>query len=225
MLTLAEYPKFPKITYELGRRKIITWKIQEQVLDKVKEISYHKNPKVWFGMELLATYTALRPDDLRRVYENSLDASGFLTIHNPTKRKNKFKVVRLHPENVEIWMELSKAYPAMPDIPFFRHPGRVRGTTKSCIIFGPRHLSDWWNRACDLLGIKGVPLYPGTKHTTATETAKLLGSDRAKNASGLTNKAFDRYCQVESSDAFEVVTEIRRKKKGEVIPIRRREEG
>jgi hypothetical protein len=74
---------------------------------------------------------------------------------------------------------------------------------------------------CKQIGLEGVPLYPGTKHTTATETAKNLGSDRAKNASGLTNKAFERYCQVEDKDAYEVVTEIRKKKKGEVVPFRR----
>ena len=66
-------------------------------------------------------------------------------------------------------------------------------------------------------------MYPGTKHTTATETAKLLGSDRALGASGLTNKAFSRYCQVENTDAYEVVTEIR-KAKGEIVPLRKVEE-
>lgn len=78
----------------------------------------------------------------------------------------------------------------------------------------------WWVKACEQIGLVGVPLYPSTKHTTATETAKLMGSDKARNASGLSNKAFDRYCQVENNGAFEVVTEIRKvKKKSVVLPF------
>ena len=68
-----------------------------------------------------------------------------------------------------------------------------------------------------------MPLYPGTKHTTATETAKLLGADKARGASGLTNKAFDRYCPVEGDETFEVVTAIR-KQMGQVIPLKRKTE-
>ncbi len=216
VLTLAEFPTFPHIEYELAYRKIITWEVQEQVLAKVKEMTWEKNPKIWFGCDLLATYTALRPDDLRRLNENSMDDAGWLTIYNPTKKKNKFKYIRLHEDHVGHWKSLQKLFPALPEIPFFRHHGRVRGTTKTGIIFGENVFYLAWQKACEAMNLKGVPLYPGTKHTTASETAKLMGSDRAKNASGLSNKAFERYCQVENSDAFEVVSEIR-KKKGEVV--------
>lgn len=73
-----------------------------------------------------------------------------------------------------------------------------------------------------LIGLEGVLLHTGTKHTTATETAKMMGMVKALNASGLTNKAFERYCQVEKSDAFEVATEIRKAKKAvTVIPMRK----
>jgi len=217
VITLAEFPVFPKIEYELKYRKIINWEIQEKVLNKVKEMTWEKNPKIWFGCELLANYTALRPDDLRRLNEGSIDDNGWLTIFNPTKRKNKFKHIRLHQEHIDIWKACRKDYPGLPDTPYFRHHGRVRGTTRTGIVFGENVFYLAWQAACKELNIEGVPLYPGTKHTTASETARLLGTDRAKVASGLTNKAFERYCQVENSDAFEVVTEIRRKKKGKVI--------
>lgn len=218
VLTLAEFPTFPKIAYELKYRKIITWEVQERVLTKVKEMTWDKNPKIWFGCDLLATYTALRPDDLRRLTEGSLDGNGWLTIFNPTKRKNKFKYVRLHREHVDLWKACGNNHPGLPDVPYFRHHGRVRGTTRSGIPFGENVFYLAWQKACKALNLPGVPLYPGTKHTTASETAKLMGSDRAKNASGLSNKAFERYCQVENNDAFEVVTEIRRKK-GEVVSL------
>lgn len=220
VITLAEFPTFPKIEYELKYRKIINWEVQEQVIAKVKEISYHINPKIWFGIDILATYTALRPDDLRRINVNSVDENGWLIIHNPTKRKNKFKSVHLHEDHLSLWKDFSSLYPALPDVPFFRHHGGIKGCKRT--VFGEHYLTKWWLKACDLIGLKGVPLYPGTKHTTATETAKMMGTEKALRASGLTNKAFERYCQTENADAFEVVTEIRKRKKGEVVSMEER---
>lgn len=225
VITLAEFPKFPKISYELGYRKITDWKTQETVISKVKKISLHINPKIWLAIDMLSTYTALRPDDLRRVYENSLDANGLLTIHNPTKRKNKFKTIRLLPEHVATWRDCQAKYPALPAAFFFRHTKGISGCTEN-ERFGDKYLYKWWAKACDEVGLKGVPLYPGTKHTTATETAKLLGKEKALDASGLTNKAFERYCQVENSGAYDVVTAIRNAKKmGDVLPFHKSKEG
>lgn len=221
VIGLDEIPKFPKIDYELGYRKITNWEIQESVISKVKEMTYSINPKIWLAIDMLSTYTALRPDDLRRVTEDSLDDNGWLIIHNPTKRKNKFKTIHLHDDHVAEWKAQQKQYPAMPDMPFFRHLStRTRGKINE--VFGANYLCKQWNRASKLIGLEGVPLYPGTKHTTATETAKMMGTEKALNASGLTNKAFERYCQVEQSDAYEVVTEIRKAKKaGKLIPMKR----
>lgn len=220
IITLAEMPAFPKIDYELGYRKITSWEIQEKVIAKVKEMSYHINPKIWLGIDMLATYTALRPDDLRRVYESSLDDNGWLTIQNPTKKKNKFKYIKLHPDHVEEWRAIHSKYPALPNVPFFRHVSGIGGSSPN-EIYGDKYLYKYWNKACKEVGLEGVSLYPGTKHTTATETAKFMGTDKAKNASGLTNKAFERYCQVENTDAFEVVTKIREKKKSRVVPFKK----
>lgn len=220
VITLAEFPKFPKIDYDLGTRKITDWETQEKVIAKVWELSYHINPKVWLGIDMLATYTAMRPDDLRRVTEDSLDRDGLLTIHHPTKLRNKFKTIRLHPDHVKEWRTLQAKYPALPGAPFFRHTKGISGCTEN-EPFGDKYFYKWWSRAAAEVGLHGVPLYPGTKHTTATETAKLLGSKKAEEASGLTNKAFRRYCQVENSGIFEIVKTVRkRKKRADVIPIR-----
>ncbi len=217
IITLAEMPAFPEIVYTLGYRKITDWENQEKVISKVRELSYNINPKIWLGIDMLATYTALRPDDLRRINESSLDENGWLVIHNPTKRKNKFKTIKLHPDHVHEWKSLKAKYPALPGAPFFRHTKGISGCTAN-ESFGDKYFYKWWNRAASEIGLKDVPLYPGTKHTTATETAKMLGTDKARIASGLTNKAFDRYCQVENEGSFEVVTAIR-KKKAKVIPF------
>ena len=222
IITLADMPTFPDIDFELGWRKITDWDTQAQVIEKVREIA-RLNPKIHLGIDMLATYTALRPDDLRRVTEASLDDQGFLTIHKPTKRKNQFKMIRLLDEHIQMWREIQQKYPAMPDMPFFRHVGGIPGC-KPDQIFGPKYFNTWWTAACKEIGIEGVPLYPGTKHTTATATAKALGKEAALTASGLTNKAFERYCQVESSGAFDIVTAARnsKKKTAEVLPLKRR---
>lgn len=225
IISVYEMPMFPDIHYELGRRKLTDWNTQELILSTVKDLSYHVNPKIWFGIDILATYTALRPDDLRRVHENSLDVqSGFLTIFNPTKRKNKFKVIRLIDDHVKTWRELQRQFPAMPDMPFFRHNGGIN-RVKAGEPFGEKYLYKWWTKACIEIGLEGVPLYPGTKHTTATETARLLGTEKALTASGLTNKAFNRYCEIENSDSFETVTAIMKKKKksAEVLRLKKRD--
>lgn len=222
IISLAEMPTFPEIEYTLGYRKITDWKTQEEVIKKVREISYHINPKIWLGIDMLATYTALRPDDLRRVTECSLDANGWLVIHNPTKKKNKFKTIHLHEDHVMAWKKLQKEYAALPDIPFFRHVAGISG----CVAnekFGDKYLYKWWVKACEQIGLEGVPLYPGTKHTTATETAKMLGTDKARSVSGLTNKAFDRYCQVENDGSLEVIKAIiKMKKKADVIQFKKK---
>jgi len=223
IITLAEMPIFPEIKFELGYRKILNWDVQEQVLAKLKEMTHHLNPKIWLGVDMLATYTEIRPDDLRRVTEGSLDALGFLTIYNPTKKRNKHKRIKLHKDHVKEWKAIAAEFPALPDVPFFRHVGGMH-SCKQGALFGPTFLYEWWCRACRELGVEGVPLYPGTKHTTATETAKVLGSDAALNASGLSNRAFERYCQVSNQGSIETVDKIRniKKKKSDVLPFNRK---
>lgn len=220
IIALHEMPMFPAIDFELGRRKLTDWDTQEMIIATIRELSEHINPKIWFGIDMLATYTALRPDDLRRLYESSLDAHGILIIHNPTKRRHKFKTIRLAEDHVNMWRHLQQQYPAMPDMPFFRHTTGIN-RVKADTPFGEKYLYKWWIKACAVVGLEGVPLYPGTKHTTATETARMLGTAAARTASGLTNKAFDRYCEIENTESFETVRAIRKlKKKAEVIPIK-----
>jgi len=214
----AEFPDFPKIDYELGYRKIITWEIQERVINKVKELSYSINPKIWLAVDMLATYTEIRPDDLRRVTEDSLQGE-WLTIHNPTKKRNQFKHVHLHEDHISEWKALQEKYPALPHVPFFRHIKGIGGATPNS-VFGDKYLYKWWKKACDKIGLEGVDLYGGTKHTTATETAKHWGKDQARKATKLTNKASERYIQFDD-DNIEIVKAIRmKKKKADILQLR-----
>jgi hypothetical protein len=87
-----------------------------------------------------------------------------------------------------------KSFPlALPLFYFFRHPHGKR--------FGYDLLNVRWKRAYKNLGVEGVPVYPGSKHSTLTELMKLHGDDVAKQASGqATNKARDRYILTNQND-------------------------
>lgn len=199
-------PRIPKIEYELGWRKITDLETQQAILAELDRIA---PLKVAFAIELLATYPKLRPDDLRRICEGDY-RDGIITIHNPTKRKNAFKILQLLPVHTESWGILKKRYPALPNVKFFRHH-HVSGI-KNGTPFGKDVLYKWWKKACDNLGIEGLDLYGGTRHTTTTAIATLAGEANAKKASGhLTNKAFERYCQAEDQTAFEMAKLVRKK--------------
>ena len=212
VINLSQMPNFPDIEYELGYRQIIDWETQVQILDIIKQIS-DKNPKIWFGIELLASYPILRPGDLLRIREGDIDTkNSTITIHNPTKRKNQFKTVRLIEEHNDLCIKLKSEYPGLPSIPFFRHVVGVK-SVKPDQPFGNKLFYKYWIKACEQVGIEGVDLYAGTRHTTTTEIARRYGSENAMKASDhQTNKAFKRYCQHQDDIAFDMAVAAKKSK-------------
>lgn len=81
-----------------------------------------------------------------------------------------------------------------PETPFFRHTdGRP---------FGLNHFYRYWKKACRNLGIEGVDLYGGTKHSSARALRKFHTPEEIQRAMmTTTNKAFERYFKIESEDA------------------------
>jgi integrase len=224
IITLAQLPDFTEIEIdvELGYRKFTTWEEQGSILDKIKEMAV--NPKQWFGIELLSVYTKLRPQDLLKLNEGDIELDpGMLYIHYPTKKKNQLLTIRLAPEHVEMFRHFKQKYPALPNVKFFRHLPGVSGVANSA-PFGEKYFYKAWIAACNELGIEGLDLYGGTRHTTTTEIAKLEGKDAAKRHSGhRTNKAFNRYCQMdekESSDMAQLV--IKRRTRTEVLEFKKK---
>ena len=203
VINTNQMPVFPKIPYELGYRNIIDWKTQQTIIDEVYRIA--KNPKVGFGIELLSTYPALRPGDLLKIKESDIDLNhGEIIIHNPTKSKNKFKQILLLSEHVKRFKFFKEHYTGFPSLPFFRHIPGISGA-KANKLFGHKQFYKWWIKACENLGIEGIDLYGGTRHTTTTEIARRQGEDKAIKATGHeTNKAFRRYCQVQDNTALEM---------------------
>lgn len=198
-------PPFPEIKFDLGYRTITDIKTQRAIIEKVYENTYSINPKIWFGIDLLATYVNLRPGDLLKIKEKDIDTEhGIITIHFPTKSKNKIKTVRLVQEHTEYFIEMKKLFPAVPELKFFRHHGGVR-SMKVNAPFGAKYLKKKWDDACEDLGIQDLDLYGGTRHTSTTEIARLAGTANARKASAHeTNKAFDRYCQFQDDTSFKM---------------------
>ncbi len=214
ILNLAQMPYFPEIDYELGYRNITDLETQRKIVDKVYEMTYKTNPKIWFGIELLSTYVNLRPGDLLKLNESDVDEiNGVLTFRYPTKKKNKLKTTRMIDEHTETLKDLKEEFPALPHIPFFRHHGGIKGI-KPNTVFGPKYFRIRWNAACKELGIEGLDLYGGTRHTTTTEIARLAGTENARKASAhTTNKAFDRYCQFQEESAFDMAKIVKSESK------------
>lgn len=77
--------------------------------------------------------------------------------------------------------------------------------------FGEKYLYKWWKRACENLGIEGVDLYGGTRHSSATALRTVCSPEQIKIATmHSTNKAFERYFQPGMEDALNIYDLTRR---------------
>ena len=113
-----------------------------------------------------------------------------LTGH-PEERKPK--IVPLLDEDRELLARLPLAFPEMP---FFRHENHAPQDAGK--KFGYNRLYRDWKTACLRLGIEGVDLYGGTKHSTAMGLREVSTFEEVRAMTGhSTNRAFTRYFQLE----------------------------
>lgn len=110
---------------------------------------------------------------------------------------------------------LKKMPTGLPHLYFFRHVKGVSGVACGQ-KFGEKYLYKWWKKACYNLGIDGVDLYGGTRHSTTTDLAKYFSPEHIKKygTAHSTNKAFDRYLHLsnkESKKIFETIIQNRKK--------------
>lgn len=220
-----ELPDFPEISFELGWRNIVTIEVQQAIIEEVKRISFDIEPKIWLGIKLLATYIKIRPGEMRSVRERDINLeSGFIHISHPKEGSRKQgKFAYLDPEDIE----LIKSFPRSldPDLYFFRHMSNRSGV-KLGEQFGPKYFKKWWDKACMNLGIKGVDLYGGTKHSTATGAGEVLTPEQIKRGGtcSATNKAFERYLQPRRKESMLVVStikELQKKHAGKVVKMQK----
>jgi integrase len=188
-------PEFPEVPFQLGSRKTIDKDTQEAILEEVRRLSF-KNPRIYLGIKWLATYINVRPGELRGIIEEDIDLKqGLITIrnHKTDQQTSKLKFITLLPEDVELIRKMPKGFPSMP---FFRRDrgsaGKHAGTQ-----FGRDIFYVYWQMACKELGIEGIDLYGGTRHSSARALRKHLTPEGIRRLTGHeTNKAFERYYQV-----------------------------
>ena len=101
-------------------------------------------------------------------------------------------------------------------MPFFRHEKR-KGVSAKLLkaggMFGKDYFYKYWRKACQNLGIDGVSVYPGTKHSTTTAARFEVGMSpeeiRMELTEHKTNKAFDRYLLVDAVRQRQATAKIR----------------
>jgi hypothetical protein len=96
-----------------------------------------------------------------------------------------------------------------PKMPFFRRD-RGGGGEAAGRPFGPRMFYRNWMKACENLGIEGIDLYGGTRHSSAQALRKHLSPEGIRRLTGHeTNRAFERYYQVGMDEMREGYSQTR----------------
>jgi len=188
---LDKMPEFPSISFVLGYRQVVGKETQVKIIEEVKRIS---SAKTWLGIKWLATYINVRPAEMKSLKEGHIDLEGGYLLF-PHPKEKRYKTAPLIPEDVEILKTFPIAFSG--DMPFFRH--------EDGSPFGDKHFYNAWKRACNNLGISGVDLYGGTRHSSARALRQHFSPERIKRAVGsATNAAFERYFMIEHEEVREV---------------------
>jgi hypothetical protein len=130
--------------------------------------------------------------------EGDIDVKlGYFIIPHPKEKRPK--LVPIIDEDIEILSDMPRG---LPGLYFFRHQTNVAGV-KAGARFGNRYFYKWWAKACLNMGVNGVDLYGGTRHSTSTHLRKFYSPEEIMRFGTLhsTNKAFERYFQIKSDDS------------------------
>jgi len=207
ILSLSQMPEFPEVSFELSYRNTVDKATQMAIVTEVYRITDDLNPRIWLGVKWLCTYVNLRPWELINIKEAHIDLrQGRILIPHPKEKSPKF--VFLIEEDVEILRSMPRGFPEMY---FFRHL-KGNGAAKPAQRFGKDYLYKWWKKACTNLGVEGVDLYGGTRHSSVIDLRKRHSPEAVKRASGhsaKTNKAFERYLQVSADEVRPIYKDAR----------------
>ncbi|SPF38536.1 conserved hypothetical protein [Syntrophobacter sp. SbD1] len=213
VLPKDQMPDFPEVKFELSWRKTITTEVQDSILEEIKRICWNKNPRIYIAIKWAATYIMLRPGELRGILEEDIDLERgvvFVKKHKTDRQTSKIKCFPLNRDDLELVKSLSRGFPKMP---FFRRD-RGGGGKSAGTPFGKHILYDYWKQACKNVGIEGIDLYGGTRHSSATDLRrKGLTPEAIQNLTGHdTSQAFRRYYQVDLDELREGYELVRQAK-------------
>jgi integrase len=186
----VKVPSIPLPRFEMAFRKTVDKETQDRILEEVKRICAGKDPKVYLGTLFLTRYLNLRPGELRNIKEGDIDlVQGEIIITKPKTRWPKR--IFLLPEDVETLKTMPRG---LPHLYFFRHKGGRSGI-KAGARFGRHLFRDYWRIACRNLGIEGLDLYGGTRHTSVKALRGDFTPEELKLLTGHASQAFNRYFQ------------------------------
>jgi integrase len=219
VLHASQLPDFPEVPFELSFRKTIEKEVQQKILDELHRICSPDNLRVWVAVKWLATYISIRLREMIAIKEGEIDRqNGFLIIPHPKEKKPK--IIPLTDEDLELVKGMPQGF---AELYFFRHLATKSGVNAG-EPFGPRYLYKWWMKACDNLGIEGVDLYGGTRHSTAIYLGKFFTPEEIKQATfHTTNKAFEafeRYFRVQPDAIKGMYTKAQAEHRCNTVPIR-----
>lgn len=190
-------PDFPTVQHSIAYRKILTKEQQRAVLEEIYKLTWDLNPRIFVSVQFMATYIICRPGEILNILEEDIEIEN-KRIHIPNPKEGESKYIYLIDEDVDFIKSLPKGFPKMH---LFRHT-KGNGGAKPGERFGPDYIQRYWNKACDNLGIEGVSLYPGTRHTTEVFLREMGHSPESIwRASGTrSNKARQRYLLVTGNE-------------------------
>jgi integrase len=204
---LTAKPKWPpfdfSLEHDMERRKTVNKETQARILHELYLSEWEIRPRLYLGVRFLATYINIRPKELLEVTEGDYNRQeGYIVIRDH-KTSRRPKIVRLTQQDISLLGELPRG---MSHLPLFRHDVPCGGI-KAGVGFGQAAFYRAWKRACGKLGIEGVDLYGGTRHSSAIALYKDAGvsPEEIKKATGhKTSVAFTRYFKLDLDDVLEI---------------------
>ena len=204
---VVSIPKFPpydfSLEHDMQRRKVVDKDTQKRILHQIYIREWDIRPRLYLGVRFLATYINIRPSELLNVLEQDYHRKEKYIVIRKHKVGRQPKIVRLLDEDIALLDELPRG---MPSMPLFRHDVPGDGV-KAGQRFGTAAFYRAWKRACSDLGIRGVDLYGGTRHSSAISLYKDAGlsPEEIKKATGhKTSIAFTRYFRLDIDDVVEI---------------------
>ena len=140
----------------------------------------------------MATYINLRPKELVSIKEKDIDLNNARILISETKTGVP-KYCYLLDDDADLLQSMDKSF---GELYFFRHI-EGRGGNAPNTKFGKGYLYKYWKKACANLGVDGVDLYGGCRHSSAVDLRKRHSPEAIKRATmTATNEAFNRYLEV-----------------------------
>jgi len=207
VLRADEMPEFPEVRAVLGWRKTVGLKPRQAILDEVYRLTENYNIRIWLGIKWLCTYISIRPKEMWELKEEEINVeTGYFTIAPGKAKERRLKTVPILPEDIELIKQLPRG---LPDMYFFRHEvPRPKGFRRADGRFVKHTFYRYWKRACRNLGVEGVDLYGGTRHST-TQILRSKGRtpEEIKRGTMHASNAFARYFEIGAEELREIYSD------------------